>query len=246
MRTLFYPGTRLLVVLFAVSGITGCQKNAPSSTTPGEETDYLAGADEIDLEEGSTMEVEGTLGTVDEHDVEDVINGKMASLTACYELALEDLDIIEGQLMLSLQIDERGRAVNLFVRSGDLGSIEAESCILKKIEKMQFPRSGGGIAHIDYPLAFEAPYDPPEPEDWSESRVNHTVKAHRSDVDQCLKGQSGVLITVYIEAGGIVTASGAAADDVERYEAANCLAWAVRNWTFDSPSVEAAKVSISF
>lgn len=202
---------------------------------------------DVSVQGGSTVEVEGLLGTVPQDKLERVFNTNQEALISCYEDVVDEWDVIEGELILAMQIDVTGRAIEVFIRNGNLGSLTAESCVLKRVKRMQFPKPGGGIAHVTYPLAFVAPYDPPEPEEWNSARVAPVVEANAASVTTCRSGgQSGIEITAYIDSSGRVFSAGAAAQSFDAFDAAQCLAQAVRQWQFPQPAGEAAKVQVAF
>lgn len=192
------------------------------------------------------MAVEGLLGSIPEHEVARVMERNMEALEECYGDALDALDVIEGSFELVIVVDLEGSVYQTFMRNGDLGSREAESCMLGKVARFKFPEPGGGRAEVSHALTLEAPYDPPEPLDWSGSQLSEVLEQHRDDLERCLGGGIGVQLTVYVGGGGRVVSAGATASEFEQYEAAQCLAEAATAWEFPDPGKETAKASVSF
>jgi hypothetical protein len=202
--------------------------------------------DDSAAEAGQGMAVEGILGSIPEHKVARVMERNMEGLEECYGDALDTLDVIEGAFELVIVVDLDGSVYQTYMRDGDLGSLEAESCMLGKVARYSFPKPGGGRAEVSHALELEAPYDPPEPSDWSGAQLAGVVDQHRDDLERCLGGRIGVQLTVYVGSGGRVVSSGATASEFEMYEAARCLAEAAAAWEFPDPGDKTAKASVSF
>jgi hypothetical protein len=192
------------------------------------------------------MEVAGLLGSVAQDEVERVFDRQMNTLLDCYTEVVEDLEEIEGSLEIALQVDPSGAVVEVYLPHSDLGSLEAESCILKKVSRFAFQRSGCGIAYVNKELSFEAPYDPVEPLNWGRVAVADTIYENAEDVERCLKGETGIDIVIYVGKGGVVWSSGAAAESYSKLDAARCLAKACRGWAFKDPGDDLAKVRLNF
>jgi hypothetical protein len=231
--------------------ITACGGGAPSATeSPEGVTPEQPGAAESTGEveaAGGGMEVQGLLGTIPEHKVQQVFERKMDALGECYGLAIEVLEEIEGQLEVALVVGADGAVTEVFLRNGTLGSLEAEECIVGRVERFRFPEpEGGGRAEVTYPLVLDAPYDPPEPQNWSGPRLNEVVGEHLADMERCLAGETGVQLTVYVGPGGQVVSAGATASSAELYDAAQCLARAAAGWVFPDPGEQPAKAHAAF
>jgi hypothetical protein len=118
--------------------------------------------------------------------------------------------------------------------------------MLGKIARLRFPKPGGGRAEVSHSLHLEAPYDPPDPLNWSGAGLDEVVDQHRDDLERCLGGRVGVQLTVYVGSGGRVVSSGATASEFELLGAARCLAEAATAWEFPDPGDKTAKASVSF
>ncbi|MDJ0765870.1 MAG: hypothetical protein QNJ97_23000 [Myxococcota bacterium] len=193
-----------------------------------------------------TGEVDGLLATVPQGEVDAVFSKNMDGLHDCYNQVIEDLEEIAGTVAFAIQVGQGNRVVEVYIRDSDLGSLDAEMCMLRCIQGFTFERQGSGIAHVSKRLVFEAPYDHPDPLVWEGPRVQKVVRQHRANVKQCLGQTKGVHVTLYVGKGGMVLSAGAASDDVAQKEAGACLAQAVLNWTFPDPDPNLAKVHLSF
>jgi hypothetical protein len=248
----FRVALQLLITSMLVSGaFAGCGGGGPSETSTPDEVSPDTPEQEQPSGEveaaGSTMEVSGLLGTIPEHKVQQVFERKMDALGECYGLAIEVLEEIEGRLEVDLVVGGDGSVTEAYLRDGTLGSLEAEECIVGKVQRFRFPApEGGGRAEVSYSLVLDAPYDPPEPQNWSGPRLNEVVAEHTPDMERCLAGQTGVQLTLYIGPGGQVVSAGATASSAELYEAALCLARAAAAWVFPDPGDKPAKASAAF
>jgi hypothetical protein len=191
--------------------------------------------------------VEGILGGIPEHKVQRVMQSNEDAILECYSDALDDYDLLAGDLEMAIVVDLDGSVYEAHLRNGTLGSLAAESCILGQIKRFRFPKPGGGRAEVSHSISLYPPYDPPQMIDWSGSTIGEVAGEHADDLERCLGGRSGVQLTLYVESGGRVMSAGATSDTAEMYQAATCLAEAAAAWVFPDPGErQIAKASISF
>jgi len=235
----------VLAGIVAVPMLLGCGGAGPRDTSDGDELD--SGETEDGVDEGELVAVEGILGGIPEHKVQRVMDDNEDAVLECYSDALDNYDYLEGTLEMAITVDLDGSVYEAFLSNGSLGSLEAESCILGKIERFRFPKPGGGRAEVSHSISLYPPHDPPQMLDWSGSQIEEVVAAQSADVERCLGGRTGVQLTVYVEVGGRVVSAGGTGDDLAAYEAATCLARAATSWVFPDPGKrKTAKASISF
>jgi hypothetical protein len=237
---------RIFYVLGMAAFLTACGAAQPEGSNENVVSveDYETQTFTVEAGEG---QVEGLLGNVTQDEIERVFGNNRSRLMKCYENATFDLEEIEGTLKFELEVPENGSVQSAFISESDLGSLETESCMLKIVKNFNFKRAPGGIAVLYYPLELEAPYAHAAFIPWSRNDVSDVVGAHRSEISKCLGGQKGVQLTAYIGQGGRVLAAGAAAETIEAYDGAICLAKAIRGWTFQDPSSESlAKLNLVF
>ncbi|MCP4601002.1 MAG: AgmX/PglI C-terminal domain-containing protein [Proteobacteria bacterium] len=225
---------------------TSCGGSAPKESTTALDVESTDGAEQIDNNTGSGVQVDGILGTIPQEEVDRVFDNHMDGLFNCYNLAIEDLEEIEGQIEFAMQVDTSGSVVQAHIKRGDLGSLETEKCMVNKVERFMFRRQGSGIAHVTKELTLEAPYDPAEPNTWGDTVVKEIVNQNQIDVDKCLGGRTGVQLTIYVWTGGVVASAGASTETHELRDAGYCLAKAARNWTFPDPGQNVVKMSLDF
>ena len=234
-----------IVIAVSITTLTAAcgGKSTQDNTKVVSVKDYETRTFTVEAGEGS---IEGLLGNVTQDEIERVFSEHRNAMFRCYQDALEDLEEIEGEVHFDIQVASDGSVDFAFISASDLGSVETESCMLDMVKNFHFKRVPGGIAVIYYPMTLEAPYDPPEPEAWQNARVSNVLDEHREEVDACLQGQKGILVTLYVGKGGMVLSDGASGETREAYDCAVCVARAAKSWTFDAPSDDLAKVRLSF
>ncbi len=206
--------------------------------------DYESSTYSVGAGEGS---VEGLLGNVTQDEIERVFGENGNAMMRCYASALEDIEEIEGEVRFEIEVVSDGSVRKAFISSSDLGSIDAESCMLNRVKGFHFNRAPGGPAILYYPLILEAPYDPAEPKVWGNGDVRNVLEEHADEVDSCLKGNGGVHVTAYVGQGGMVLSAGASGNDMSAYECARCVATAMRRWVFRAPPANnLVKVQLDF
>ncbi len=226
--------TFLYVLLFS-----GCGGSPPPETAPVSSTSSEAAGPEIGIVSGINATV---LGDV----INNTFQDNMSKFYGCYEEALEDLEDIEGTVNFVIQVGDGDRVVQAYIDQSDLGSIEAERCMLRKVGFLTFERQGDGVATITKEIILEAPYDHGRPGSFDEATVDKIVEENISDVERCVGGKSGIHLTAYVGKGGMVLSSGAAVDQYELLDSASCIAKAVRKWQFPNPGPDLAKVYVTF
>ena len=223
----------------------GAVSETAGTTPPDADDTYVA-----PVQEGSASEVEisGLLGTIPQHKIENEIKSRWRHFEECYGEALEVLEEIEGSFEMAMEVDSNGDVTVAFLRSGNLGSSEAEQCFVSQMKRFSFPKpAGGGKAVISFPITLPAPYDHPKPFDWSGAKAHKVLSDNSADVERCLKGNGGVQLTLYVSTGGRVVSAGGTSDTYDMYEAALCIADAAKSWKFPDPGPSRpAKVEIKF
>lgn len=100
-------------------------------------------------------------GTIDKEAIRRVIRAKKHELQSCYERALNSLakgQRLEGKIVLSWDIIERGQARNVKVKSSTLDNRQVESCIRDRLASWTFPEPPPGmVAEVQaYPFVLNA------------------------------------------------------------------------------------------
>ncbi|MFS4459659.1 AgmX/PglI C-terminal domain-containing protein [Bdellovibrio sp. HCB2-146] len=87
-------------------------------------------------------------GTIDKEAIRRVIRAKKFELQSCYERALNTLEKgrkLEGKIVLSWEIIERGQARNVKIKSSTLGNRQVENCIRDRLASWTFPEPPPGL-----------------------------------------------------------------------------------------------------
>lgn len=87
-------------------------------------------------------------GTIDKEAIRRVIRAKRHELQSCYERALNTMEKgtrLEGKIILSWEIIERGQARNVKVKSSTLGNARVENCIRDRLASWTFPEPPTGL-----------------------------------------------------------------------------------------------------
>lgn len=242
-------GAGSAALALAVTGLLllGCGAGGSRKTGGAEDVEAESTADETASTAGDDVAVEGLLGGIPEHKVQRVMQSNEDAILECYSDALDDYDLLQGDLEMAVVVDFDGSVYEAYLRNGTLGSLAAESCILGQIRRFRFPKPGGGRAEVSHSISLYPPYDPPQMLDWSGATADEVVGEQAADLERCLGGRSGVQLTLYVESGGRVASAGATSDTAEMYEAATCLAEAAAAWVFPEPGARrTAKATISF
>lgn len=234
----------IFILIAAVIVSCGGKQPQESSNVVSVE-DYESSTFSVEAKDAS---VQGLLGNVTQDEIERVFSNHQNAMLGCYQDAIEDLEEIEGELRFEIQVASDGTVDSAFISSSTLGSIDTESCMLDLVEQFHFERAPGGVAVIYYPLTLEAPYDPPEPEIWTNQDVAKVILKNRSDIDACFEqSSSGVHVTLYVGKGGMVLSSGASGETLDAYKSATCLARSAQSWVFSDPGGdELVKVELDF
>ncbi len=244
MTLLLKPLKTALFFTALLSICTNCGGNSPRATATTNDVESEPEDSRAVIDTGSQTQVEGLLGTVPAEEVVRVFDNHMNAILDCYGQALEEVEEIEGDLEIAMRVDPEGNVMDAYVSKGDLGSLDAETCIVKRVGRFVFKREHGAEAEVSYSLALEAPYDPPPPLHWDMAAVKEVISNHSTDLGTCLKGKTGIHLTLWVGTGGVVLSSGVAVSSYESYQAGLCLAKASRRWTFNDPGKKLAKVRL--
>ena len=192
-------------------------------------------------------QVQGLLGNIPTHEVERVFERGLPKLSECYGLALDISDAISGSLEFAVVVRGDGEVGEVFLRSSDLGSVEAEECMVDAVARFRFPRPrGGDRAELTWSMAVDPPGGRAVVVTWDESRLAAAIEEHREEVDRCLAGAIGVRLTIYIGPGGRVLSAGGSSGGAESAAGVRCLARAAATWILLDPGRDTAKAVVPF
>jgi len=92
---------------------------------------------------------------IDKDAVEDALLAHKAEFNSCYEDGTNSLaSRPSGRIRVNFIIGREGKSSQVSIEETSLHAPLVESCMVKTIEKIQFPPSQGEDAHISYPFKF--------------------------------------------------------------------------------------------
>jgi hypothetical protein len=94
-------------------------------------------------------------GTIDREAIRRVLKANERTIKSCYERQLNRKPDLFGKLVLTWDIAEGGRALNVHVGSNELGNAEVANCIMDKLKNWKFPDPPANqTVEVSYPWFF--------------------------------------------------------------------------------------------
>lgn len=98
-------------------------------------------------------EEESFEGTIDKEAVRRVVKKQLKEIQYCYTKALTTRSNLHGKVVLEWVIGEQGRVTSVSVKKSNLGSKEAEKCIMDRLKNWRFPSPPANMeATVVYPF----------------------------------------------------------------------------------------------
>lgn len=97
------------------------------------------------------------VGSIDKDAVRRVVRSALSAFKACYDRELSKDKSLEGKVVVSWEIHERGVAKNAKVLKdkSTIGNAAVEECVRSRMLSLRFPEPPGGtIAEVTYPFHF--------------------------------------------------------------------------------------------
>ncbi len=141
----------------AIQGIAGIgTKGRGSGQSAYGAVDGLGAKSSVAIESGGAEE--DFIGTIDKEAVRRAVKHNISELRGCYERQLNRLEKgqrLEGKVVVSWTIVEKGTANNVRIKSSTLNSPEVEKCIRQRLANWIFPEPPAGLtADVSYPFSF--------------------------------------------------------------------------------------------
>lgn len=96
-------------------------------------------------------------GSLSKEEIGRVIRRNLARFKYCYEKQLNANPNLAGKISVYFTIAPTGSVASAKVRETTMGSKNVESCVLKVMRSLKFPKPrGGGIVVVTYPFVFAA------------------------------------------------------------------------------------------
>jgi hypothetical protein len=94
-------------------------------------------------------------GFCDKGAVQKVVLGRSGAYRSCYEVELQRRPDIAGRVELRFTIEPDGSVSGVTVSASDLANKNVESCLVKQVSGLKFPKPDGGICVIRWPFKFQ-------------------------------------------------------------------------------------------
>jgi hypothetical protein len=237
-------GVLLLALVLAACG----GKAAPATTpTPSEDEPrpIRTGPDDSDDDEDAdpNMQVDGLKGSIDQADIQPVIERAWDQVQACYtDHGGKKQRYLGGRLELAFRIHRDGTVKRVAVNGGsDLGAWPIEACVLEVARALTFPKPRGGEAEFSFPIDFPGRGRVDELDEASarEQLGKQLGKLHECEQDDGAPMPRQVRVTFYIVPGGKVASVGfsAVAGDEQPLPAAfaECAQERALKWKVKDP-----------
>jgi hypothetical protein len=191
---------------------------------------------------GDELAVTGLRGTLSQSQIQGALEPRMLKFSRCVERRSSEIEWLSGKVELTFHIALDGSVARVFPSLSELGDREAERCIVEVAQGTRFPRPSGGEA--DFSWSLEVPPDPDvrEPVAWDAAQASEILLAHAAEVlGQC--GGGAFDVTLHVDTSGSVLAGGVTTKNEDDADKLDCVAEALRAWTFPSPGSYPARIS---
>jgi hypothetical protein len=185
------------------------------------------------------------IGGLNEEAVEGTFKRSLGALERCLGQGSSRVEFLGGSVSFFLKIGQSGEVEHAHLESSTLGDRETERCMLKALQKQEWPKPvGGNVGLARKSFDFDPPNDVRPPTDWSEEEVRPAVKKLHDQVSECKNGRRGHFqATAYVAADGSVLAASVTPPDEAGENDVDCLVDVVLQATFPSPGSWPAKVT---
>lgn len=194
------------------------------------------------------MKVEGTLGSLEQSQVEAGFKSKQDAINGCYQHVSEHFGYLTGALEIKVRVDERGVPGDVQIVQ-PLGSYEVEHCVAHETSLISFPAPKGGAAEFNYSVRFNGK---PAGLEWSNKDVGATIAANRAQLDRCMVSNAAgglpksLRLVFFVTPGGVVKHVGVGADVALSDDFRRCISDRVSGWKFTDPMGKVARVVFQF
>ncbi|HEY3351770.1 MAG TPA: AgmX/PglI C-terminal domain-containing protein [Polyangia bacterium] len=195
-------------------------------------------------DDGMRLGGDGLLGTLDETDINRVMQPKLEAFGECFSKH-KRLGYVGGTVTLKYRVARDGGVKKLGYVS-DLGAFAVERCVLAIAKDVRFPRPKGGEAELEFPASFRPKQ---RHRVWDGDKISADVHRHERELKTCAGAPASYQLTFYIGAGGKTSSVGFSSPEpwgagMEAY--AECVTAKAGGWRFTDPLGEITKASYLF
>lgn len=193
------------------------------------------------------MQVEGTLGTLDQGAIQEGLAPSLAPVARCFKSGSRGKPYLGGEVVVHFRITRQGTIKTLKIVRSSLGAYSIERCIVGKMMSLTFAKPFGGEAEFTYPLMFQGRAHPVV---WDMSMVKDEIMKNIDDLllDQkrprlkMLVAPAGLVITFYVSSRGKVLSAGLTADEEVEEPFAERFIQNLKQIKFIEPQTQYGKV----
>jgi hypothetical protein len=231
-----------LVTSLSVLGLTllvGCGKK----DKPAEDATTVQIDNNDEFDDGREMMQEK--GGMNEDKVTKTFERLQPNLTQCLMSSGKGADYLYGDVAFLVVVDRKGEAVQAYTERSNLGSYDAEKCMLDVLRKSRWPKPVGGLTgDARNGMGYDAPPDIRPPVEWSAEDIEETLTEEENAETLNACGRGGPYeITMYVSPSGRVLSAGVAHTVENGEETASCIVGALEGMKFNSPGSWRAKVT---
>lgn len=203
------------------------------------------------------MTSEGTVGGLDEKEVQLVIQRAWPDVNRCIRKGRATLPMLGGDVGIDITVGTTGKASEVFIHTSTLGHHEVEACIIEAFRKPQWPRPiGGKVGKVGQTFSFASSHAEP-PLSWSADVLEQGMKKEADDgedpfsdliatLEGCKDdaGTGPFRVTMYLDEDGFVQAAGMGMSDALGVGAVECVVQTMKTTSFPAPEENYAKVTV--
>lgn len=236
MRTQHYSLASLVISLSFVA--------CGGSNKPAEDTTVVEVDNEDEFDNGG-MEMMQEKGGMNEDKVTKTFKRLQPDLSKCLMESGEGQDYLYGDVSFLVVVDRSGQAIETYAERSNLGSYQAEKCMLDVLRSTHWPKPVGGLTgDARNGMGYDAPPDIRPPVDWTEADIEETLAEDENAETLNACGSGGPYeITMYVSPSGRVLSAGVAHTVKDGDQKADCLVSALEGMKFNSPGSWRAKVT---
>jgi hypothetical protein len=86
--------------------------------------------------------------------IQHTVRDYFGTLRRCYESGLGRDSHLMGDIILSFVIGPDGSVTQVENDGGNMPDEYVVTCVLRRLEKLRFPKPEGGVVKVVYPIAF--------------------------------------------------------------------------------------------
>lgn len=232
----------------------GCSGPPPKPKAPPTEVESkhkMVNPLEVGDEAEDGMQVEGTLGQLDQVSIQEGLAPRMTAVTACFNRRVARKPYLGGQVDLGFRVARDGALKKLTMTASSVGDYAVEQCIRQEMQKASFSRPRGGEAEFTYSLTFQGRYSPLV---WDPGMVKDEINKNLEELltkkegrkKTTLSAPNGLVVTFYVNRRGRVTTAGLVAEDPIDEEFAAAFIENLKRIEFVDPQSRCAKVTYTW